>query len=105
MPTKRGKGTKRTKKLTLEFADNEGLTSPEAQHIVVDNTPLPHNFNGPDQLLHELGIFSDKQVPGHKAGIIRDLRKKKLTIDEAAITSGPGISVAICRDSVLRNAH
>ena len=80
------------------------LTLPEAQAIVVANTPHPENFNGPDQPLKDLGILGGPEVTAHKAGIKRDVEAKGLSIDEADIQSGPAIDVADSRDSVVDNA-
>lgn len=102
---KKKKGTKKAIPLEAISGGVEDLTPAEAQHIVVDNTPFPHNFSGPDQLLKELGILGDKQVAGHKAGIVTDIQARNMTIDENDITSGPGVSVAACRDSVFNNAN
>jgi hypothetical protein len=88
-----------------EDAGNGELTPQEAQDIVVTNTPRPNKFSGPDQLLKDLGILGDAEVTAHKAGIVADVAKKGLTIDENDIQSGPGIDVATCRDSVLDNAN
>jgi hypothetical protein len=85
--------------------DVAGLTPQDAQDIVVNNTPRPDKFNGPDQLLKDLGILGDPQVVGHKAGIISDLSDRGLSIDRNTIKSGPGVAVADSRDSVLDNAN
>lgn len=82
----------------------ESLTSAEAQDICVDNTPFPEAFTGPDQQLQELGVIGPNETADHKTGIIKDLKKKHLSIDANDITSGPGIAVRTCRDSVITNA-
>jgi len=80
------------------------LTVREAQLIVVAATPHSEKFDGPDQLLKELGILGDAEVTAHKAGIKIAVKAKGLDIDENDIQSGPGVDVADCRDSVVINA-
>jgi hypothetical protein len=90
---------------TLRSTVGSDLTLQDAQDIVVNNTPRPNNFNGPNQLLKDLGILGPNQVTGHKAGIVSDLQARNMTIDPNDITSGPGVDVATCRDSVYNNAQ
>jgi hypothetical protein len=101
---KKAKPTNKALKAEVKVA-GKVLTPQEAQDIVVNNTPRPGNFKGPDQLLNQLGIFGPKEVTGHKAGIVADVAKKRMVIDPISIISGPGVDVATCRDSVLANAH
>ena len=77
----------------------------ECQIIVVRNTPQPENFADPNQLLAELGVQGPREAGAHRAGIVEDVKSLEHTIDAADIQSGPGVSVAICRNSVHNNAH
>jgi hypothetical protein len=95
----------KTLKAALTTTLAGALTPQDAQDIVVNNTPRQKKFTGPDQLLKDLGILGDKQVSGHKAGIVADVQARQMTIDENDITSGPGVDVATCRDSVLNHAQ
>ena len=72
--------------------------------IVVNNTPHPAKFRGPDQLLKDLGIVADIEAGVHKAGIIRELEKLGISIDESDILSGPAVKVGDCTASVLDSA-
>jgi len=90
--------------LALAAGTTASIPSDEAQDIVVNNTPFPEAFTGPDQQLQELGVIGPNETSDHKTGIIKDLKKKHLSIDANDITSGPGIAVRTCRDSVITNA-
>lgn len=92
------------RRLAFAAGTTAPISSDEAQDIVVNNTPFPEAFNGPDQQLQELGVIGPTETSDHKTGIIKDLKKKHLSIDANDITSGPGIAVRTCRDSVIRNA-
>ena len=72
--------------------------------IVVNNTPDPNSYRGPDQLLKDLGVIGDNETETHKAGIIKDVEARGLTIDASDITSGPAVNVGDCAASVIANA-
>jgi hypothetical protein len=83
---------------------SEPLDPDAATTIVVNNTPHPDKFRGPDQLLKDLGIIGDIEAEAHKAGIIKDLAPLGFTIDAGDIKSGPAVNVGDCTASVLDNA-
>jgi len=74
------------------------------QDIVVDETPKPGKFRGPDQLLKDLGIIGDIEAEVHKAGIIKKLDGIGFAIEATDISSGPAINVGDCTASVLAHA-
>jgi hypothetical protein len=84
---------------------SETLDPDECTDIVVNDTPHPDKFRGPDQLLKDLGIIGDIEVEVHKAGIIKDLAKLGFSIDASDISSGPAVNVGDCTASVLDNAE
>jgi len=83
---------------------SEALTPDLCTTIVVETTPHPNKFHGPDQLLKDLGITGDPAAQVHKAGIISELAKIGHTIDAADISTGPAVEVGDCSFSVLSNA-
>ncbi|HTR39292.1 MAG TPA: hypothetical protein VMH80_25625 [Bryobacteraceae bacterium] len=83
---------------------SEALTPDLCTTIVVETTPHPNKFHGPDQLLKDLGITGDPEVEVHKAGIIQELANLGHTIDAADISSGPAVEVGDCSFSVFSNA-
>ncbi len=80
------------------------LTPDICTTIVVQTTPHPNKFHGPDQLLKDLGILGSPEAEIHKAGIIRELAKLGHAIDASDISSGPAVEVGDCSASVLANA-
>jgi hypothetical protein len=83
---------------------NETLDPHACTKAVVNNTPHPDKFRGPDQLLKDLGILGDFEVEVHKAGIIKDIAALGFSIDGSDISSGPAVNVGDCSASVLGNA-
>lgn len=85
-------------------APRPAMTPDLAQPIVIHASPAPQEFTGPEQSLVELGVIDPTQTGLHKANIQDALREMSYAIKQADIKSGPGISVASCRDSVVEHA-
>lgn len=83
----------------------EQLDPDACSEIVVENTPKPGRYRGPDQFLLDLGILGDNEAEVHRAGIIQDLTRLGAQIDGKKISSGPAVTVGDCTASVLDNAH
>jgi hypothetical protein len=82
----------------------EPLDPGTCTNIVVNDTPHPDKFRGPDQLLKDLGIIGDTEAEVHKSGIIKDVTDLGFSIDASDISSGPAVNVGDCTASVLDNA-
>ncbi len=80
------------------------MTPDLAQGVVVKATPFPEKFKSVAQALVELGVIDTTQTSRHKAKIQSSLSDIGFSISTSDIKSGPGISVATCRDSVVANA-
>ncbi|HVY93453.1 MAG TPA: hypothetical protein VHA14_11910 [Bryobacteraceae bacterium] len=86
-------------------ADRPDLTPGLCQQIVIDATPSPGRFTGRTQDLFQLGVVDTIQKQVHQARIQSALAKIGFQIAQGDVSSGPGVSVGDCSDSVLGNAH
>lgn len=99
----RGSG-KTAKSGALPLADRPPLDPATVQRIVVEATPEPDRFSGPDQPLLQLGVIDDTQASLHRARIQGRLGEIGWHIKRVDIGSGPTVSVGDCTDSVLDHA-
>ena len=81
------------------------LTPSLCLNIVVNATPHPNNPPNRQDDLATLGVVNDQQTMDHKAKIQGALHAIQFQIAQGDITSGPGVLVGACSDSVLANAH
>jgi hypothetical protein len=81
------------------------LTPGLCQQIVVNTTPEPGRFTDRSQDLFQLGVVDAQQKQVHQARIQAALSKIGYQIAQSDISSGPGVIVGDCSDSVLGNAH
>lgn len=86
-------------------ADRPELTPALSQQIVVNATPSPGRFTDRSQDLFQLGVVDTVQKQVHQARIQAALSKIGFQIAQGDISSGPGVIVGDCSDSVLGNAH
>src|ERR1700722_1179385 len=83
----------------------QDLTPDLCQQIVVNATPKPAAFKNRSQDLFDLGVIDGTQKQIHQGRIQSALSKLGFQIAQSDITSGPGVTVGDCADSVLGNAH
>lgn len=87
------------------LAQRPDLTPELCQKIVVQATPESQNFTNASQDLFALGVVDAVQKQVHQGRIQSALSKLNYHIAQGDITSGPGVLVSACVDSVLSNAH
>jgi hypothetical protein len=81
------------------------LTAQLCQNIVVQATPSPDDFTGPEQVLAEMGVIDSDQAGFHRDGITKALKARQFKIDPRTIKSGPAVTVSDCSASVESNAQ
>jgi len=81
-------------------ANRPNLTPDLCQQIVVNVTPEPAKFKDRSQDLFDLGVVDGTQKQIHHGRIQSALSRIGYQIAQSDISSGPGVIVGDCADSV-----